>query len=159
MTIGACTTAPTSNRTEDNTVSQTDISTNLQDIQSFFDLSALPIHTGVMWQSYTSDIDIREDSLPAPNDYAFLLILEYDEDVESLAQKLQLPTRNEVFVQDNFVQAWMPDVIYERFSKGPDGYTQYTGTAYSALPLLNAPLSFGYALFIENYILIYAATL
>ncbi|PJF23436.1 MAG: hypothetical protein CUN56_00875 [Phototrophicales bacterium] len=139
-----------------NMMSQSTVHTDIDSLFRWFDLSRFPEPLQVQWVQ--KSMAQAGSELPGPTDYYVLALLTYDEPTATLATQLNLPSRQDVYVEDSLLtDSWLPDEILTAFERTPENYLRYTGTAYTAL--LQPPLGYGYVLFIDHYVLIYGATL
>lgn len=139
------------------TMSEPTIHTDADSLFRWFDLTRFPEPVSVKWvQNATAQ---PGGNIPSPTDYYVAAVLEYDRPTAQIATELNLATRQDVYVEDAFLDNdWMPDAIISAFGRTPEGYLRFGGTAYSTNNLLVTPLGYGYVLFIDNYILIFGAT-
>ena len=131
------------------------VQTDINAMSTFINLSALPEPTKASWVQRVQH-DQRSEGLPAPTDYYVVAILEYDSPQSALSD--QFSGRGDVYVEDQLLETWMPQSISSRFVRTQEGYLMFDGKAYKADSVLQSPLTYGYILFIDNYVFIYGAT-
>jgi hypothetical protein len=134
-------------------MNETTVQTDVETLSRWFNLSSFPEVVGVHWVQ--RQIGEGSERLPGPTDYYVVAILEFD---HLLAPEISLAPRNDVYVEDDLLESWMPTAVADRFVRTPEGYLKFDGTAYAAEGILVSPLTSGYVLVIENYLFIYGAT-
>jgi hypothetical protein len=132
------------------------VQTDEQMLSRWFDLSRFPQPDSVQWAQRA--IGPSSDRLPGPADYYVIAILKYTGPLADLVTQLSLSPRGDVYVEDSLLESWLPNVIVDRFVRTPEGYLKFDGTAYTPNALLVPPLSYGYILIVENYMLVYGVT-
>jgi hypothetical protein len=132
------------------------VQTDKQVLSRWFDLSRFPPPDSVQWAQRA--IGPSSDRLPGPTDYYVIAVLKYTGPLPDLAAQLHLSPGGDVYVEDSLLESWLPNVIVDRFIRTPEGHLKFDGTAYTTGSLLVSPLSYGYLLIIENYILVYGVT-
>lgn len=143
---------------EDNSTESTTVQTDKTSLNQWFDLSQFPVPTEIQWSQQAMSIS-HDRELPGPTDYYVIAVLTYDHTVEDMPEQLQLEMQPEVYVGDDLLEDWMPSVIADSFARTPEGYLKFTGQAYAPDQILHSPLTAGWVLFVENYIVILGATM
>ena len=140
------------NSTEDSSTESTDVQTDITELNQWLDLSQLPAPTEVQW---TQQARSEGQQIPGPTDYFLLAVLTYDHTIEDL----QLEKRSDLYVGDEFLLDWMPAVVLDSFERTPEGYLESTGQAYKSDSILRSPFAMGWALSVENYIVVFGTTM
>lgn len=158
LLVTSCGVFDASNTLEENAMSeQPSFNTSIPDLEQWFNLDQLDQPNSVMWRQITQGD--TSSNLPGPTDYYVVAILEYSEDVEDLPSNLNLSTRADVYVDDSFLEDWMPNEILNSFNRSAEGYIKFDGIPHSSDGFLLPPLTYGYILFVDRYILLYGATI
>jgi len=158
LILGACDVPDAETTEADTAMTGTElvIHTDSQSLNRWIDLSRLPQPAQIQWGQQA--LGQSGGALPAPTDYYIVALLAYDRPTADLTEELDLASRSAVYVEDAFLQNWMPQAVLDRISRTTDGYMRCDGDAFAPGDLLLSPLTHGYVLFVENYVLIYGAT-
>ncbi|HYD34509.1 MAG TPA: hypothetical protein VD999_00415 [Vitreimonas sp.] len=134
--------------------SQINVRNDKEILNQYFDLSKLPKANEVKWiQEKPGKISM----VPGPTDYAVTAVLSYEESTTPLIKGFQLKSQ-EVYVSESLLESWVPLPVRKSFIRTQENYLKYEGQGYSAQPFLKSPLSSGWILFIDNYIILFGAT-
>lgn len=142
-------------RSQDSLTTETTTNTDTASLEKYFDLSKLPKPEKVQWIQQSAT---HKGIIAGPTDYSIVAVLSYNEPTAKFKSKLSALQPEEVYVSDDFVQAWMPDAVKESFSRTPENYLKYNSQAYSSKFLLKSPLSEGWIFFEDNSIVLFGAT-
>lgn len=156
LTISACSNPVPDRNGELPSMNINLVQTDFNELARWLDMSSLPQPEQVQWgQRIRGTLD---SNLPSPTDYYIVALLTYSQSEQDKIEHISLIKRGEVYVEDSFIEDWMPSKIQDAFVRTSEGYLKFDGTAYDIGEIARSPLSSGYILFIENYVLIYGAT-
>lgn len=125
-------------------------------LEPWFDLDTLPAPSGVQW---TQRVQGTGGGLaPGPTDYVVVAVLTYDEPVEEAIASLGLEPRANITVGETLTEAWLPAALAEHIVATPEGYLRFEGAAYDAGPVLGSPLTAGYILVVDRYVVLVGFT-
>lgn len=132
--------------------------TDAEALSFYFDLSQLPKPDSLQWTQKV--IGASTSRLPGSTDYQVLAVLEFNElTAEQLKELLSLPTDYHSYtIPDDMLESVFPARISESFTQTTNGDLEFNGSVYNSESLLRSPLSYGNALIIENYILLFGGT-